>query len=234
MADMIETVKGVLPKISLAQVGSFFFWFMIFVLFVIIVGGAVAWWAYSYIQRKKFNKKLIIWQDVDGHPKIIARDSACENKIGSGGDTVFYAKKHKKVLPRPNKQSGDNTYWYYIRADGTWINIGMQDIDLVMREAEVTWDDNELKYARASLQSINRDRFEKKPTFWDKYGNTIMNIVFIAIVSIALVFVTSKLAQLVGTINSGQVVWKEILDKMNIMLANMDNVCNPSGLVKVA
>lgn len=234
MADILASAKGIIPKVSMSQVGSFFFWFMIFVLFAIIIGGAVAFWAYSYIQRKKFNKKLVIWQDVDGHPKIIARDVACENKIGGTGDTVFYAKKHKKILPRPNKQTGDNTYWYYIRADGTWINIGMQDIDMVMREAQVSWDDNELKYARASLQAINRDRFEKKPSFWDKWGNTIMNIAFIAIVSIALVFVTSKLAELVGTINAGQETWKLILDKMNILLSNMDKVCNPSGLVKVA
>ena len=137
MADILESAKGILPDISMAQVGTFAFWAMIFVLFLIIVGGAVGWWVYSYIQKKKFNKNLIVWQDVDGHPKIVKRDKACENKIGTGGDTVFYAKKEKKILPRPNKQTGDNTYWYYIRADGTWINIGLEDIDLSMRKAKI-------------------------------------------------------------------------------------------------
>ena len=228
----MATAKGVLPKVSLAQVGSFAYYAAIFVGCLIIVGGAVAYWTYSYIQKKKFNKKIILWQDVNGHPKIVSRDVACQQKVGTGGDIVFFCKKNKKTLPYPSIQTGDNTYWFYIRADNEWVNIGMEDIDLHMRQANVSWNDNELKYARASLQSINRDRFEEKPSFWSKYGSTIMNIVFIVIVSIALVFVASKLATLVGTINQGQVTWKEILDKMNVMLSNMDNICVKSGVVR--
>jgi small-conductance mechanosensitive channel len=231
MADLIGTAKGYLPSWSLAGVGTFFFWFAVFILFVIIVGGLTAWWVYSYIQKKKFNKNIVKWQDVDGRPTIVGKDVACESKIGSGGDTVFFIKNAKKTVPRPNKQTGINTYWYYIRADGEWINIGMEDIDANMREAKVSWNDNELKYARASLQSINRDRYEEKPSWWKQYGTMVMNIIYVVVFSIAFVFIASKLAVLVGTINSGQVGQNELLDRVNKLLATVDNVCSKSGVV---
>ena len=232
-SDLIGQAKGLIPNISLAGIGNFMFWAAVFVVFLLIVGGAVGWWVYSYIQKKKFNKKIVLWQDVDGRPKIIARDKACESKIGTGGDTVFFLKKYKKIVPRYNIQTGDNTYWVYIKADGEFVNIGLEDIDLHMREAKVGWNDNELKYARASLQAINRDRFEKPQGFWAKYGNTIMNIIFTVIIGIMIVFVTGKLVELVGKI--GEIMAKQdlVLDKWDLLLTKLDNVCASQTVVRV-
>lgn len=201
-------------------------------LIILIVSGIFGVWAFFYIMKKRFNKIIIIWGKVGGHPKIIGRDRAMEKKVGTGEDSVFYLQKLKKILPTPNIQTGDNTYWFAKRTqDGELINIGMEDFDLIFCEARVNYTDKETRYARASLQKLNKDRFNEEG-FWKKYGNTIMSIIFIVIVSIMLLLIASKLVDIMGRADTIMKASAEVIAQADKTMGALDNVCRNNGIIK--
>ena len=227
---ILDQVKGVLPEVSLASVGNFAFIAILTVVIIIIVGGFVALWAIWYITKKKFNKTIKIFEKIDGRYKPTITDKAMERKMGDGGDTVFYLKKLKKIVPTPSIQTGINTFWFAKREDGELINIGMEDIDLTMREAKVNYLDKETRYARASLQKINKDRYNKE-TFWAKYGRDILTVVFIVIVSVMLLLIASKMVALIGAVNDGIEKYSMVTEQISKLLGSIDNICSNSGVV---
>jgi len=228
--DIIGQVKGVLPQINAGTFGNILYFGILSIAVLIIVIGIFALWAWWYISKKKFNKTIIIWEKVDGKPKIMSRDKAMERKIGSGGDTIFYLQKRKQIVPTPTIQTGDNTYWFAKRTqDGELINIGLEDFDLVFGEAKINFLDKETRYARASLQKLNKDRFNKE-TFWQKYGRDILTIVFIVIVTVMLLLIASKLVQLTGTISGILESAEKVMDKAAQIMGKLDTICSNSGV----
>ncbi len=231
MAGFFDQIASVLPNVSLAQIGNFAFLAIVTVLVLIIVGSVVGIWMYFYINKKRFNKIIRIFEKVDGRYKPTISDRAMERKIGTGGDTVFYIQKLKKIVPIPSIQTGINTFWFAKREDGELINIGMEDIDLKLREAKVNYLDKETRYARASLQKLNKDRFNKE-TFWQKYGNAILSIVFIVVVSVMLLLITSKLVELIGKIGAVTESSSAVMNKAVEVMSKLDNICSQSGIVQ--
>lgn len=232
MAGTLDSVKSYLPAINLAGIGTFIWWGIIFFLFLIIVGAVFGLWAWWYINKKQFKYNIRIFEKVDGRYKPTINDKAIERKIGTGGDTIFYLKSLKKIVPRPTIQTGINTFWFARREDGELINIGMEDIDLKMKEAQVYYLDNEMRYARASLQKLNKDR-NSKETFWSKYGRDIMTIIFVVLISVLLLLIASKMMQIVGTVDNLIKASEGVVDKASTMLGSLDNVCSNSGVTKV-
>jgi len=226
---VLDQVKSVLPDISLSTVGNFAYYAVLTVLAVIIVGGFFGLWAWWYISRKRFSKTIRIFEKVDGRYRPTMTDKAMERKIGTGGDTVFYFKKLKKIVPTPSIQTGTNTYWFARRADGEYVNIGLEDIDLKMREAKINYLDKETRYARASLQKLNKDRFDQQ-TFWQKYGRDVLTIVFIVIVSVMLLLILSKMVALMGSIQGGIDNYGVVTEKISNLIGALDNICSPSGV----
>lgn len=228
---VIDQVKSVLPSISVSTIGNFLYWLLIFFIFLIIVGGLFGLWAWWYVSKKNFKYTIKIFEKVDGRYRPTITDNALERRIGEGGDTVFYLRKLKKIVPRPNIQTGNNTFWFAKREDGELINIGMEDIDLKMREAGVYYLDNELRYSRASLQKLNKDR-NLKEKFWDKYGNMILSIVFIVIIAVMLLLITSKLMQVIGNLDGVIKTSAVVMEKTEALLGAVDRVCGNTGVVK--
>ena len=227
----MSQMTGYLPKIDVGTIGNIVWWGLIFFLFLIVVVGGFAVWAWWFINKRSYKYTIKIFEKVDGRYRPTVSDKAMERKIGTGGDTVFYIQKQKKIVPRPTIQTGVNTFWFAKREDGELINIGMEDIDLKMKEAQVYYLENEMRYARASLQKLNRDRNQKE-SFWAKYGNAILSIVFIVIVSVMLLLIASKLMQITGTIQGLIENSAKVMDKSAEILGSMDRICSNSGVVK--
>ena len=228
-----DQITGLLPSISAGSIGSFIYYGVLTILILMIVAGGFGLWAWWFISKRRFNKNIIIWSKVDGRPKITGRDKAMEQKVGMGGDTIFYLKKSKKILPTPTIQTGDNTYWYTIRTDDLeWINIGMEDFDLKYGEAKINFLDKETRYARASLQKTNKDRFSKE-TFWGKYGRDVLTIVFIVIVSVMLLLILGKFLELTGAINGIVHSLADTTERVAQLLGAVDNIYSSSGVTSV-
>jgi len=231
MADIWGQISGVLPKVNLAGVGNFAFLAILTVLILIVVGAVFALWAYSFIMKKRYNNTIIIFEKIDGRYRDSQRDKAMEKKIGTGGDTIFHLRKLKRIIPRPSIQTGPRTFWMGKREDGELINIGMEDLDLKMHEAKVYYNENEQRYARASLQKLNKDRYNKE-TFWQKYGRDIMTVIFIVIITVMLLLLTSKLVELVGQIGGLIKSAGDLNIASGKLLNGISNVCNgPNGVI---
>ncbi len=227
---VLDTAASYLPEVNKASVGKFAYMSIISILVLIVIAGLFALWAWWYISKRRFKYKIIIFAKIDGKYKNIGSDRAMERRVGHGGDTVFYIKKLKKIVPTPTIQTGANTYWMAKREDNELINIGMEDIDLIFKEAKVHYLTPETRYARASLQKLNKDRYDKE-TFWQKYGRDAMTIVFIVVISIMLLLIASKMMEIVGSVDGAMKSAGEIIEKANQVLGTLDNVCSDSGIV---
>jgi hypothetical protein len=147
------------------------------------------------------------------------------------GDSIFYLAKAKKYLPTPQIQTGRNTFWYAVRQDGEWINIGIEDIDLRMKEAKVFFLDKEMRYARVALQRNLKERYQKT-SFWEKYGGMIAYIVLIVITGVMMWLLFDKYLSIGGTLDSAMKTSKEVLVETKNILSNLDNIqSGGSGLV---
>ncbi len=207
------------------------------ILIIIVIGFIVAVLSLAFffiLRYLKFNKKIIIWEKVNGRYEITKRDKAQQMSLKGTGDTLFYLRKYKKYLPTPLIQTGRNTYWYVIREDGEWINIGMQDIDLAFREVGAHFLDHEMRYARTQLQGHIKDRYDK-PKFWSQYGALIVNVAAITIIMVFLFLIVQDLQEIAGavtrSIDSAALVNAETAR----ILGAVDTVINGgSGIVPAA
>jgi len=133
-----------------------------------------------------------MFEKVNGKVYQTGFDKAKFERIGVAGDYWARTKKFKKILPKPRISSGKNTYNFYIREDGEWINFGLEDIDCKMHEAKTYYLDEDIRLQRLGIQKNLETRF-KKEKFWDKYGNMIVMLIFVIIITICLVVLFQKL-----------------------------------------
>lgn len=227
-----DEIKDALPDIDFAGLSSGLLQFFIF-LFISAVFGIVL---YYFLLNKKFNKKIRIFQNIRGKTELIDEDKAVELKIGKGGDTVFYLKKYKKYLPRgkrPIRALGNIEYWYQIGPDGTWRNIGMGDIDEKLDQMGIEYEDDNEKYARASLQKLLKDNYDRV-SFLQKYGGLIAYSFLIFITAISIWLVADKMFDVVSRADAVLVTTIDILEINKNLIGAIDNVCSNQGIVKSA
>ena len=105
-------------------------------------------------------------------------------------------------------------------------------MDIKMREVNLYYLENEQRYARASLQKLAKDRFEKEG-FWTKYGNMILSIIFIVVISTFLLLICGKLMSIMGSVDQTIKAMPDIMDKLAKLLGAIDNACGKSGVVPV-
>lgn len=219
MADIVGAAKGVVPDFDFGQL----FGAVTILIFIIVLSFLAIFLGYLWIQRKKFNKKLIIFEKINGRWEPTRRDKAMEKKLGSGGDTIFYLKKHRKHIPVPALQMGRRTYWMCIREDGEWINFELGDIDLQMRQAGVKYLHDDMRHSRTALQQGLKERFDKK-SLWKEYGILIVSIGFIVIVGVMTWFLFDKWIELAAVTNQGVETSGEVMELGQSVMISIDNL----------
>ena len=152
----------------------------------IILGIILAFVTVLVINYLKYNKKIVLFRRIGNEIVPCLRDKAMFARIGNAGDYWCQLKKFKKILPRPRIQMEKNTYWYYERDDGEWINFSLEDLDQAMKKASIHYVDEDMRLQRLGIQKNLRDRFQKV-TFWQRYGGMIVSIVYILVVTICFV-----------------------------------------------
>jgi len=168
------------------------------ILFIVAIIFAVI--LFIVLTATKYNKKLVIFQKVGKTIEVVKRDRAMVVKFGEAGDTIFFVKKSKKYLPDPSIQTGRNTYWYYIREDGEWINFGIEDIDEKFKELKIHYLDKEMRYARTQIQRNLKERYDQ-PNFWTKYGGLIAYIGLVAMTGIMMWLLFDKFLDIASSVN---------------------------------
>lgn len=173
---------------GLSAIGTILLW--VIVSFLIIgIFGLVIWLWY---RNKVFNQRVMVFSNIGNKPSLKYEDKARYLSVGTAGDKLFVMQKLKKHLPPPNIQTGKNLWFFWERADGEFINIGIEDLDEIHRKLGVKFVDTDMRMSRVGVQRILEKRLQKQ-TFWEKYGQTVMGIIFVIFVMIALVVLFTKL-----------------------------------------
>ena len=164
----------------------------IYIIGGILLAGGVIFGIYLLMNYLKWNKKITLFRRVANRIIPVSHDKAMFERIGQSGDYWLKTQKLKKTLPRPKIEMGVNTFWYFEREDGEWINFELADIDAQMKKAGAYYVDEDMRLQRLGIQKNLSARLIKE-TFWQKYGTTIMLIIFVMIVTICLVVLFQKM-----------------------------------------
>jgi len=207
-----ETVGEMLPTIGVANTAKYIGIGLGVIVLIGILGFGV-WW---FLNRMKYNKTIVLFRKVGNKSVPIGTDKGMFERVGDAGDYWLITKKFKKTLPKPQKQMGKNEYWFYEREDGEWINFDLKDIDQQMKDAGIDYVEEDMRLQRLGIQKNLRDRFYKE-SFWQKYGNTIMSVMFILIISIMLIVLFKEMKE-------NWTVGKEMAEAVRDMALQVQNI----------
>ena len=225
---MVDEIAGIIPKISFASYGNIILWG----LGLLVLVGMLALIAWLVIRHIKYKFKVVIFEKVGGKFQATVRDRAMSIPYGLGGDRVFYMRKLKRKEPMPQIQAGRNIYWFFMREDGELINFEPGDFDEQARQMGARFLDKEMRYARVSLQSHFKERFDK-PKFWDKYGALIVQVGVILVMMVFLYLIIDKILEYTTTLKAIAEIQSQI-QEMNLKVLNaMEQVMGGSGLRQV-
>ena len=188
--DLLAQAGFTAPNVS--RMGSW----ILYLFIALLIACLLALCFYLIVMRLKFNKKIILFRKVAGNIIPVANDKGILQRVGIAGDTWLRTRKFKKILPRPKIEMDKNTYWFYEREDGEWINFNLSDIDYDMKKAKSYYVDEDMRLQRLGIQRNLKDRFDK-PSFWEKYGAQIMMVIFFLIVTICLIIIFNKMNDLI-------------------------------------
>lgn len=166
--------------------------FIVVLLAVVIICGLLCFLIYLQFRKRKFNKKIVLFRKVGGRVTKIGEDLAAFERIGVGGDYWCKVRKSKKILPRPRIQMDKNTFWFYEREDGEWINFGLEDIDEKMKNFSAYFVDEDMRLQRLGIQKNLMQRLQKL-TFFEKYGAVLIFGFYVLIVTVCLVLLFQKM-----------------------------------------
>jgi len=159
---------------------------------------AIILWIYL---KKVYNQQTWILGNVGGKSMLKLIDKGRYMRFGMAGDKLFRLRKSKKYLSPPTIQTGKNLWLFWERKDGELINIGLGDIDEQMRLAGAYFVDTDMRMQRLGIEKNLRDRLMKESWF-AKYGSTIAGVIFVIMVTVALVVLFSKLVDVAGAIDN--------------------------------
>lgn len=230
MVDIQGTVASVIPKVTGPKVVTT----ILIILLVIIVFTGTALLTYYIIKKKKFNKFVVAFEKINGKFEVVLRCRAMFSKFGRGGDQVMILDKGKKVLPKPEIQTGKNNYWFVIREDGEWINIGIEDIDAKFRELNANFLHPEIRYQRTSIQEgMIKERYQQT-SWWKENWHIIVSIAVIIVLLIFMFLIASKNIQTMNAQKDVATILKDVMETANKLLSASENLrSGGSGVVSV-
>ena len=207
-----------------AGIGNIFSNFVLLLLFL-IVGGLVTYW---YVSKKSYNKTLHIFEDISSIPAPMGEEKAKEITLPFTSVRAFFLKKRKIYLPRPSIQTGKGHYWYFIREDGEWVNIGLESLNLKLNQLNIKFDHTDMRMANASLKKLVEKNY-KKLNWLKEYAPYVGFAIIIIMLGIAGYLTMSEANKVVGSANANVKILGDILTELKEILVSIDNIASSSG-----
>jgi len=206
---------------------SSFAWFLIFLIFIIVVGGGVG--IFLMYRMKLYNKKIIVFENISGQGfQPTYRDKARIIKLGDGGEEILYLLKKKVYRTAYGKKMGKNTYWFAVGQDGYWYNVTLGDVDAKMGMLDIEPVDRDMRYMHVAIRKNIQDRYNK-PSFMDKYGTQLFNGMFLLIMIVGIWFLLNQIAGISREIAVAVSTAKEIQVGSGQQLAALDRIVTTSN-----
>ena len=221
-SDILEQL-GV--DFSTGTVGNIGFTISIFFLVAGLVGIAT----YFYISKKSYNKQIYIFGEVNGITQRIGSDTAKEVVLPFTSIRAFYLKKTKVFLPRPSIQTDKNEFWYFIRDDGEWVNIGLGNLNRILKQLGLKYDHTDMRMSNASLKKLVEKNY-KKTNWLKEYAPYIAIGIMILMLGITAFLVVREGAAISGGLASITNEVGELLEVISDLLSKTDNIVSGSGI----
>jgi len=161
---------------------------------ILLFGSLMSVGVYFLIKYVRYNKRIILYQKIAGKMTPTAVDKGMFQRVGNAGDYWMITRKFKKILPRPKILMGKNQYYFFEREDGEWINFGLEDIDLKMKEAQVYYIDEDMRLQRLGIYKNLETRFQKQG-FWEKYGAYFMMAITVLILLVCVIILFKSMTE---------------------------------------
>jgi len=223
---MAQTPLGIFSGFTNIDIASVAGYVVVF-LCILLFGGVGILAFYYFWTKAKFTKKIVVFTKVGNKLQLVDKDLAMFQKVGNAGDQWCVTKKLKKVLPLPKMQMDKNTYWYFIRKDGEWVNFTLADLDEQMEKANAYFVDEDMRLQRLGIQRNLRDRLMKQ-SWWQKYGTQAIFAVFIIFTCVLMIVLFREFS----TALSGAHSMAKAITEMSAQVANMANAVG-GGVVPV-
>lgn len=189
MANQVtDTLNSLAPNVSSSGIGTALILILLFL--ILIVGAGVI--IFVVLKHKKFNIGIVVFQKVAGRTEFVGRYKGRMSKLGKTGDQILIIDKLKKVLPRPEISVSKNHYWFMIREDGEWINIGIQDIDEKFHEMNINFFNPDVRYQSTSIsEGMLKARYDET-TWLQKHWTILVSIAVIIILLVFMLLIANK------------------------------------------
>lgn len=171
----------------------------------IVILGLIGFLIYMMHTKKQFFISIRVFRNVGNVPTEIGLFKAREIPFGMAGDKLWKVApksawgmmfKIIKWLPVGKFQTKPNEFWYWIRQDGEWINYRQTDIDEVSRVAGVKFVQEDMRLQRLATDKLLEQRLMDK-SFWDKWGNTIMTVIFFLVIAVCMVVIFYQFSKII-------------------------------------
>jgi hypothetical protein len=173
---------------------------LLFFLGIVIVG-LIGWLIYWYISKRQYFIKIPLFRLVGNVPTRVETYLARKFPIGKAGDCLWYAKGIKKFLAPATIQSAPDEFWHWEREDGEWINFAMADLDKHQKQAGIRYIHQDMRSQRIATANLLEQRLINK-SFWDKYKDLIVQLVFYIITTLMLVVIFWQWSNMVDKMSS--------------------------------
>jgi hypothetical protein len=195
------------------------------VVFAIILIGAVWFYLTWWKNKKVFNKKITDFEIVGVNFVPTIRDFAKTEKIGSGGFEILYLKKQKTWRLAYGGRIGKDTYYFFKMPDGypynAMLSANMFKIDELKGLIPVVTTNASMRSQYTSLEKQIDSLHKAKPKFWEQYGGWVMGIVFVLVAGIMFWLMWREFATVTSNLNSAITSIGSIADKLATLTSNI-------------
>ena len=212
---------------KLGGLGGMLAWGALAFLGLIIVG-VLAWW---FVNNKKYNKRIIILEDVAGSDdlEIVGRDKATLVKMGASGMEILYLQKRKKYLGAYGKRMGKNTYNFAIGPDGYWYNITLGGLTEGLDKVKIKPTNVNMRYQNEGLMQTIKDRYNQT-TFWQKYAGLIAYVILIVVLGLMFYLLMDKFIEVSGNVARAVEAAGDVVEETKKVIGALDSLKASGGI----
>lgn len=169
----------------------------------VVICGLVAGIILIFFVKKKYWIRIHVFKLVGNTPTRMAIYSARQVPMGMAGDMLWRVAplgmmkfQTIKWLPVGKYQSAPNEFWYWLREDGEWINFKNENIDELSRTMKIKFVQEDMRLQRLATDRLLEQRLMNK-SFWEKWKETIMLIIFFLVVAICMVIIFYQFSKVI-------------------------------------
>ena len=200
---------------------------VIFLILAAIAGGVT----YYIVNKRTWNKTIVKFREVHGVARRVGVEKAKEVTLPNTSVRAFFLQS-KIFLPRGSIESAENEYWYFIRNDGEWINVGLENINEKLDQMGLKMDHTDMRMANAALKKLV-DNSYKKTNWMKEWAPYIGFTVIILIVGVMGYLVMGESAKVVSAAGGNVESLKDITASMAEILRSLENIKSGSGVIQL-